>query len=121
MLCAPGCRMWERAIVLLLAAVTVPDSTSCASQNMRVGVAINLFSRYGYLSISMRVVPRNDSDPWLFREPSVDVFRNLSYLQTPVRGLPGTGTPVFQGDFHMEFCDNMKQLLQVNFCPPCPC
>lgn len=27
----------------------------------------------------------------------------------------GGGGQVFQGDFHMEFCDNVKQLLQAYF------
>lgn len=49
-------------------------------QPLRVGAAINVFSRYGYLSISMRVVPRNDSDFWVFREPTVDVFKNITLL-----------------------------------------
>lgn len=48
------------------------------SHSLRVGGAINLFGRFGYLSISMRVVPRNDSDNWIFREPIVDVFKNVS-------------------------------------------
>lgn len=46
---------------------------------VQVGTAINVFSRYGYLSISMRVVPRNDSDrTWIFREPAVEIFSNVT-------------------------------------------
>ncbi|XP_054265023.1 torso-like protein [Macrosteles quadrilineatus] len=87
---------------------------SQADAQIRVGGAINLFGRYGYLSISMKVVPRNDTDQtWLFREPIVDVFKNV-----PVRNSLSqkvATNPIFQGDFHMEFCDNVRQLLQAYF------
>lgn len=82
--------------------------------DIRVGNAINVFNRYGYFSISMRVVPRNDTDrSWIFREPTVDVFTNLAGKQNLKRSVGGG--QVFQGDFHMEFCDNVKQLLQAYF------
>lgn len=31
------------------------------------------------------------------------------------RSIGSGGGQVFQGDFHMEFCDNVKQLLQAYF------
>jgi torso-like protein len=43
--------------------------------------------------------------------------RNIS-LQTPlevINGVTGSAAPVFHGDFHMEFCDNLRQLLQAYF------
>jgi torso-like protein len=53
-----------------------------AHADIKVGNAINVFNRYGYFSISMRVVPRNDTDhSWIFREPTVDVFTNLPEKQ----------------------------------------
>lgn len=53
-----------------------------AHADIKVGNAINVFNRYGYFSISMRVVPRNDTDhSWIFREPTVDVFTNLAGKQ----------------------------------------
>lgn len=64
----------------------------------------------------MRVVPRNDTD-WLFREPTVNVFRGVNMLS----GNNGQGRKQdvqeggFRGDFHMEFCDNLRQLLQAYF------
>ncbi|GLH11180.1 Torso-like protein [Gryllus bimaculatus] len=66
----------------------------------------------------MRVVPRNDSDPtWIFREPTVDIFKNASLRAAPPQSGrdPRHPTPVFTGDFHMEFCDNVRQLLQAYF------
>lgn len=78
-----------------------------------VGKAVNIFMRYGYLSICMRVVPRNDTDTWVFREPTVGVFRDVDrFAEAPKPRQPKT---LFDGDFHMEFCDNLKQLLQAYF------
>lgn len=69
--------------------------------------------RYGYLSICMRVVPRNDTDGWVFREPTVNVFKDVDQLVLAPK--PRTAKTLFDGDFHMEFCDNLKQLLQAYF------
>jgi hypothetical protein len=73
-----GSAMWGRPVLVVLAAV-VAACAPLAEQRPQLphlGSAINLFSRYGYLSISMRVVPREDKDlTWIFREPTVDIFR----------------------------------------------
>ncbi|XP_043529259.1 torso-like protein isoform X1 [Frieseomelitta varia] len=106
--------MWSRTRFLLLAWTIVllaGARLSNGSQRPRLGGAVNIFSRYGYLSISMRVVPRNDTDTWIFREPTLDVFRN----PTPVVVKQRQQAAVFDGDFHMEFCDNVRQLLQAYF------
>lgn len=67
-------------IVFVLYALRLQQKTTHA--DIRVGNAINVFNRYGYFSISMRVVPRNDTDhSWIFREPTVDVFTNLAGKQ----------------------------------------
>uniref|UniRef100_A0A1B6KRP8 MACPF domain-containing protein n=1 Tax=Graphocephala atropunctata TaxID=36148 RepID=A0A1B6KRP8_9HEMI len=96
-------------LLVVLTSLTLP-----AAAQIRVGGAINLFGRYGYLSISMKVVPRNETDQsWLFREPIVDVFKNV-----PIRNSLSAkvaSNPLIQGDFHMEFCDNVRQLLQAYF------
>ncbi|XP_011299841.1 torso-like protein isoform X2 [Fopius arisanus] len=104
--------MWKRVRFLILAAVVIAKIHLTNSQNPRLGGAINVFSRYGYLSISMRVVPRNESDRWIFREPTLDVFQNPPSQPLRPRGKSPT---VFEGDFHMEFCDNLRQLLQAYF------
>lgn len=108
--------MWGRAVLLVLVSRFVVRAAE--HQQLHLGGAINIFSRYGYLSISMRVVPRNDSDPtWIFREPTVDIFRNISLQAPPValNSVASTASSVFEGDFHMEFCDNLRQLLQAYF------
>lgn len=66
-------------IVFILYALRLQQK---AHADIKVGNAINVFNRYGYFSISMRVVPRNDTDhSWIFREPTVDVFMNLPEKQ----------------------------------------
>lgn len=61
----------------------------------------------------MRVVPRNDTESWVFREPTVSVFRDVERLSLAPK--PRQAKALFDGDFHMEFCDNLKQLLQAYF------
>ncbi|XP_068623050.1 torso-like protein isoform X3 [Battus philenor] len=104
--------MVREATVLLLAVALCRAATTLDSE-LGVGKAINIFMRYGYLSICMRVVPRNDTDGWVFREPTVSVFRDVErFTLVPKPRQPKT---LFDGDFHMEFCDNLKQLLQAYF------
>lgn len=109
--------MWtnRRLGLLITTLIVLVGDRATSSQKPRLGGAVNVFTRYGYLSISMRVVPRNDTDTWIFREPTLDVFRNPVPVPTtdPAEGKPTTA--VFGGDFHMEFCDNVRQLLQAYF------
>ncbi|KAH8251716.1 hypothetical protein KR038_005357 [Drosophila bunnanda] len=82
---------------------------------LRIGKAINIFLRYGYLSISMRVIPLNDnveSERWVFKEPTRNIYRNLSGL---AESHEDTTPGIFHGDFHMEFCENRRQLYQAYF------
>ncbi|KAF0757878.1 torso-like protein [Aphis craccivora] len=100
-------------MIFILFAIRLQQKTYA---DIKVGSAINVFNRYGYFSISMRVVPGNDPDhSWIFKEPTVDVFMNLSEKQSLKRNIEEGGGQVFQGNFHMEFCDNLKQLLQAYF------
>ncbi|KAI4463921.1 membrane attack complex component/perforin (macpf) domain [Holotrichia oblita] len=112
--------MWSRAVLLVLVTTTVyyADAEDNNSQDLdaqlRVGHSINLFTRYGYLSISMKVVERNETNTdWIFREPTVDIFADVTPLtEHPTRNAKKV---IFDGDFHMEFCDNLMQLLQAYF------
>ncbi|XP_071452930.1 torso-like protein [Hetaerina americana] len=100
---------------LLSAALLPSSSPQPPTTQLHAGGAINIFSRYGYLSISIRVVPRNDSEPWVFREPMVDVFRDTPPA-LPIKKPPQKDRSlVFDGDFHMEFCDDVRQLMQAYF------
>ncbi|XP_029161347.1 torso-like protein [Nylanderia fulva] len=110
--------MWSRTQLFLLAstlALLIGHHVT-RSQRPRLGGAVNVFTRYGYLSISMRVVPRNDTETWIFREPTLDVFKNATPLTSKQRQAQAKiNAAVFDGDFHMEFCDNIRQLLQAYF------
>lgn len=57
-------------------------------------------------------MPRNDTD-YVFREPTVDFFTDLDQLA--LRPKRFNRKSVFHGEFHMEFCDNLDQLLQAYF------
>ncbi|XP_063622910.1 torso-like protein [Cydia splendana] len=97
----------------LTALLAVALCAATLDSELGVGKAINIFMRYGYLSICMRVVPRNDTEGWVFREPTVSVFRDVERLSVAPK--PRQAKTLFDGDFHMEFCDNLKQLLQAYF------
>lgn len=104
--------MWQHLrLALIIAVLIIARLEISRSQKPRLGGAINIFNRYGHLTISMRVVSRNDTGTWIFREPTVDVFHNL--LPAPPK--QSKSTTVFHGDFHMEFCDNVRQLQQAYF------
>lgn len=104
---------------------------STSTAQLRLGKTVNIFIRYGYLSISMKVISYNDTERWLFKEPTKTVFKvginrtrickfvidsnllqNVEALHDVVEE-PREG--VFNGDFHMEFCDNKRQLFQAYF------
>uniref|UniRef100_A0A336KKX2 CSON012121 protein n=1 Tax=Culicoides sonorensis TaxID=179676 RepID=A0A336KKX2_CULSO len=85
---------------------------SSSTAQLRLGKTVNIFIRYGYLSISMKVISYNDTERWLFKEPTKTIFKNVEALHDVVEE-PRPG--VFNGDFHMEFCDNKRQLFQAYF------
>merc|ERR1719186_1669239 len=45
------------------------------------GEAVDIFYRYGFFSLSVRVVPRDDHGSWLIREPTTKVFTPNSLRQ----------------------------------------
>lgn len=109
-------RMWRRAFLLVLVSLLMTDGGDIQDTydpQLQVGRSIDIFPRYGYLSISMKVVPTNNSDfNTIFREPTVDVFADIDSYIIHDRRFKKT---VFDGEFHMEFCDNIRQLLQAYF------
>lgn len=63
-------------LLALLLLTTHPDSCDGQRESqLRLGKAINIFIRYGYLSISMKVISYNDSETWLFKEPTKNIFK----------------------------------------------
>ncbi|GBP12173.1 Torso-like protein [Eumeta japonica] len=91
----------------LLIVVTCATLSSSRESQLRVGKALNVFVRFGYLGISMRVIPTNDTSEdvrWLFKEPTRNIYKDVNHLgESQEQNIPG----IFHGDFHMEFCDNL--------------
>lgn len=57
--------------IFALAFITTFVNKECLCQSeslLRVGKGINVFIRYGYLSISMKVISYNDTERWIFKE-----------------------------------------------------
>ncbi|XP_066146592.1 torso-like protein [Euwallacea fornicatus] len=110
--------MWGRARLLVLLLLGTTFATCyCAlddESQLKVGRSIDIFTRFGYLSLSMKVVPRNDSD-WIFREPTIDIFNDMDRYSVQPERSSRKQRRVFEGDFHMEFCDTLKQLVQAYF------
>ncbi|XP_017486495.1 PREDICTED: torso-like protein isoform X2 [Rhagoletis zephyria] len=104
--------LWLVALIFVACNISLGGTRE---SQLRIGKAINIFVRYGYLGISMRVIPYNDSfevDKWLFKEPTKSIYKDLSSLsESREENAPG----IFHGDFHMEFCDNRRQLYQAYF------
>lgn len=59
---------------------TTKDCSGQSESLLRVGKAINVFIRYGYLSISMKVISYNDTERWIFKEPTKNIFQVSSKL-----------------------------------------
>ena len=45
-----------------------------------------MFYRYGFFSLSVRVVPRDDPGKWLIREPTADIFDSRSIVISETAG-----------------------------------
>lgn len=61
--------------IILLILLGIVRVSAKSESSLRVGNSINVFVRYGYLSISMKVISYNDTERWLFKEPTNQVFR----------------------------------------------
>lgn len=51
--------------------------------HLRIGKALNIFMRFGYLGISVHVIPYNDTTEevrWLFREPTHNIYKVIRSL-----------------------------------------
>ena len=53
------------------------------------GGSVDLYYRYGFFSLSVRVIPRDDAGSWLIREPTTGIF-DESTVQTMVRPGPNS-------------------------------
>lgn len=75
------------------------------------GGAIDLFYRYGFFSLSVRVVPRDDPGSWLVREPTSRVFDDNSIVRTERPGL----NSFVQNPIEISLCDDIAELKEAYF------
>merc|ERR1712117_923474 len=74
------------------------------------GEAVDIFYRYGFFSLSVRVVPRDDHGSWIIREPTTKIFTPGS-----IRQVKTSGNNKFQSQFQIFFCDDLNELMQHYF------
>jgi len=81
------------------------------SLDVPAGGAVDMFYRYGFFSLSVRVVPRDDPGKWLIREPTADIFDRQSIV---ISETAGTDTFARQ-PFQISLCDDLDELLSAFF------
>jgi hypothetical protein len=81
------------------------------SLDVPAGGAVDMFYRYGFFSLSVRVVPRDDPGKWLIREPTADIFDRQSII---ISETAGTDTFARQ-PFQISLCDDLDELLSAFF------
>merc|ERR1712038_1066600 len=74
------------------------------------GEAVDIFYRYGFFSLSVRVVPRDDHGSWLIREPTTKVFTHNS-----LRQVKELREGKFEPQFQIFFCDDVEDLMKHYF------
>lgn len=79
------------------------------------GSVMHLFPRYGYLSLSMRVVPRNDTQNWIFLEPSKEIIEPSTYRVQQQTFLTNDNSLPLHNEFHIDLCEDLQQLVQAYF------
>merc|ERR1712203_600986 len=75
-----------------------------------MGEAVDIFYRYGFFSLSVRVVPRDDHGSWIVREPTTKVFtpNSLRQVKQPLANK-------FDSQFQIFFCDDVADLKKHYF------
>jgi torso-like protein len=99
--------------LVLLNKLYSPAAVAAAPQkesheHIPVGEALDLFYRYGFFSLSVRVVPRDDTGSWVIREPTISVFEKgqVDVVQEANH---------FENDFQIYFCDDETELAEAYF------
>jgi len=75
------------------------------------GGALDLFYRFGFYSLSVRVVPRDDPGAWLIREPTAKVFDDNSIVQANRQGANTFDRQPFQ----IYLCEDLNELYEAYF------
>merc|ERR1711899_633563 len=91
---------------------SLPQSRQDQIENIEVpaGEAVDIFYRYGFFSLSVRVVPRDDHGSWIIREPTTKVFtpNSLRQVKQPMANK-------FDSQFQIYFCDDLAELMRHYF------
>merc|ERR1712018_1049824 len=74
------------------------------------GEAVDIFYRYGFFSLSVRVVPRDDHGSWIIREPTTKIFNEQS-----LRQVKQSLSNKFDSQFQIFFCDDLSELMKHYF------
>lgn len=103
----------QSELVTLDAGLNVAQSRKSRKLNLDVpaGGAVDMFYRYGFFSLSVRVVPRDDPGSWLIREPTADIFDRQSVVISETAG-PDT---LARQPFQISLCSDLQELLQAFF------
>lgn len=88
-----------------------------------LGGVIHLFPRYGYLSLSMKVIAKNSSgtsvqnDTWMFLEPVNNVIepRTLKVDEIRFSSENDNESLPFHNLFHFDLCEDVRALLEAYF------
>merc|ERR1711970_197439 len=88
------------------------ESRQSSVEDIKVpaGEAVDIFYRYGFFSLSVRVVPRDDHGSWLIREPTTKVFTPGS-----LRQVKEVQSNKFDSQFQIFFCDDLEDLMKHYF------
>merc|ERR1712002_1343729 len=88
------------------------ESRQGSAEDIQVpaGEAVDIFYRYGFFSLSVRVVPRDDHGSWLIREPTTKVFtpQSLHQVKQPKAAK-------FDPQFQIFFADDLEDLMKHYF------
>merc|ERR1712180_423824 len=88
------------------------ESRQGSAEDIQVpaGEAVDIFYRYGFFSLSVRVVPRDDHGSWLIREPTTKVFtpQSLHQVKQP-------RAAKFDPQFQIFFADDLEDLMKHYF------
>jgi torso-like protein len=76
-----------------------------------IGGAVDLYYRYGFFSLSIRVVPRDDPGAWLIREPTNRILEDNS-LSVVTRHGPNSFA---QMPIEISLCDDVEELKEAYF------
>merc|ERR1712018_122029 len=74
------------------------------------GEAVDIFYRYGFFSLSVRVVPRDDHGSWIILEPTTKIFTEQS-----LRQVKQVSSNKFDSQFQIFFCDDLSELMKHYF------